>query len=297
MALKHSWTPFQGYIINALKKHLLLDKTYTEWFYNTAIQRGMILMMEHLSLEPDLPLTWEKICRNKTKATHKNLELLLTQAAATVFSGKKYVLEGTVYDQVGKLLLEQDYNGQNLKYIPCCDLPCEFVRPAQEGDLPKLVFLLDVAVDRESTCESLAIFLLNERRYDMLITLEGVKEQLGKIPQKYLKEHWVKMTPHSQQDREFLHYAFSLIEDKSELLYTVNQQGTLSGKIDIFLQNGFFPDSLILDRSSVKVSLRQYLYFLDEIKEVVEPLNEHGLKKIKSTLPAVEKLIEFERKG
>ena len=105
MALKHSWTPFQGYIINALKKHLLLNKTYTEWFYNTAIQRGMILMMEHLSLEPDLPLTWEKICRNKTKATHKNLELLLTQAAATVFSGQKYVLEGIVYDQVGKLLL------------------------------------------------------------------------------------------------------------------------------------------------------------------------------------------------
>jgi hypothetical protein len=154
-----------------------------------------------------------------------------------------------------------------------------------------------VAVDRESTCKSLAIFLLNERRYAMLITLEGVKEQLGKIPQKYLKEHWVKMTPHSQQDRDFLHYAFSLIEDKSDLLYTVNQLGTLSGKIDIFLQNGFFPDSLILDRSSVKVSLRQYLYFLDEIKEVVEPLNEHDLKKIKSTLPAVEKLIEFERKG
>lgn len=297
MALKHEWTPQEEYIINALKKHLFLDKIYTEWFYNTAIQKGMMLMMEHLSLEPDLPLTWEKICRNQTKSTHKNLELLLTQAAATVFSGKKYVLEGTVYDQVGKLLLEQDYHGQNLKYIPCSDLPCEFIRPAEEGDLPKLIFLLDVAVDRESTCESLAIFLLNERRYDMLMTLEGVKEQLGKIPQQYLKEHWVKMTPHSQQDREFLHYAFSLIEDKSELLYTVNQQGTLSGKIDIFLQNGFFPDSLILDRSSVKVSLRQYLYFLDEIKEVIESLNNSDLKKIKSTLPAVEKLIEFERKG
>ena len=297
MTLKHNWMPQEEYIINALKKHLLLDKTYTEWFYNTAIQRGMMLMMEHLSLEPDLPLTWEKICRNQTKSTHKNLELLLTQAAATIFSGQKYVLEGTVYDQVGKLLLEQDYNRQDLKYIPCCDLPCEFIRPAQEGDLPKLVFLLDVAADRESTCESLAIFLLNERRYNLLMTLDGVKEQLCKIPQKHLKEHWVKMMPSSKEDMDFLHYAFSLIEDKSDLLYAVNQQGKLSKKIEIFLQNGFFPDSLILDRSSVKVSLRKYLYFLDEIKEVIESLNNSDLKKIKSTLPAVEKLIEFERKG
>ena len=297
MALKHDWTKQEEYLISSLNKHLFEETVCTEWFYSTSIQHGMILMMEHLQLEVDLPLTWQKICKRRTKETRPNFELLVGQAASTIFTGKKYVLSGTVFDQVTKLFFALDFNDYRFKYVPCSNLPCEFVKPAQEGDLAKLTFLLDVAVDRPSAEESLAIFLLNERRYDLIMNLCGVKEQLAQIPQKYIKEHWVKMTPDCKGDWDFLHYTYSLIEDKTDLIYTVNQLGKLSQKIEIFLENGFSPDSLILDRSGIKISLRQYLYFLDEIKESAETLREYGFEKIRKTLPAVKKLVSFERKG
>lgn len=269
MQLKHNWTPEQSTILLALKKLLAEKKICCGWGWDgpAAIQQGMAIMMKHLDMPVDLPLTWEKTFKRKSTGNIFYAKQLIGQAAATLFS-EPFTPQicGPAVDAAKKCFCGYSlYCSKELKYIPGCDLPCEFISPAKEGDTAKLIFLLDVAVDRSKACEELAIFLLNEKNYALVMTLDGVKEHLCKIPQKYLREHWLKLIPSTEQEKAFLRYLFPLIENKNDLLDTINQSGQLHHRINDLLTFGFSPDDLIFDRSALKITLRQYIYFLDEI--------------------------------
>ena len=296
MQLKHNWSPEQSTILLALKKQLAEKKICCGFGGPVKIQQGMMIMMKHLDMPIDLPLIWEKTFKRKTSSSISYEELLIGQAAATLFTEPSTpLIDGPAVDAAVKCFCgsSSSYQSEH-KYIPGCDLPCEFIVPAQEGDTAKLTFLLDVAVDRHQACEELAIFLLNEKNYALIMTLDGVKEHLCKIPQKYLREHWLKLNPATGEEKAFLRYVFSLLENRSDLIESISLNARLHRRINDLLEFGFSPDDLLFDRAVLKITLRQYIYFLDEISEEIQKANISGhLGNMRKHLAAIPKFMNF----
>ena len=296
MQLKHDWSPEQSTILLALKKQLAEKKTCCVCGGPVKIQQGMMIMMKHLDMPFDLPLIWEKTFKRESSKNYSYAELLIGQAAATLFTTPSTpLISGPAVDAAAKCFCwsPSPYQSEH-KYIPGCDLPCEFIAPAKEGNTAKLTFLLDVAVDRLKACEELAIFLLNEKKYALVMTLDGVKEHLCRIPQRYLREHWLKLNPATGEEKAFLRYVFPLLENKSDLIESITLNARLHRRINDLLEFGFSPDDLLFDRTVLKITLRQYIYFLDEISEEIKNANFFNcLGNMRKNLAAIPKFMKF----
>ena len=328
MNLKHNWTPQEAHVISGLKR-LLTQKSFAFHYTQTAarkiclsFQQGILCQMHLDGKTPDLVHAWEQML--DSPFLDQILEgkmlvhgIMLAQAIIYLFSSSKKIEQIETLDKVGKFLFDNEpqfcasqarwrlsetaaswSEKHNAPWIYIDPLPVrlqpDFMKKVRERDIAQLLFLLDMTTPGEKP-KNICTYLLNNDDYEGILAFGDPAQNLAKLDRSKLKHFWLNCMDQTEAEKKFSHAIYPLLDFRLpwEELHDAKR---MSAKLDVMLDFGISPDLKVFNKTDVRIPLKKYLYFLDEIKEEVS----QGLGNcytLRDDLTAAAKFIEREQKN
>ena len=304
MVFKHEWNTVQQEIISALSKDLknYIYQKYDEFFIESALRFFM---------KPDKKSSfgslWKQVLEKReiisqvSAASRGGYELWRIQFAHALTALQSF--SAGIFGKHLELVLRFLVSGN------CCwTLPERLKDPVlkncvEKGDVAKIIFYLDSLKDRGKKLENIFNMLLNRGKFAEFVELykyfgKGLEHlsasdlvgRLSRIEDAHLRKEYLKCCDTGL-------YLFW-----NELYRT----GYLSDYLILCLENGASPDAPLFDFGLLNgvgmhmISLRQYLYLLDELADVLPAVlkkseNDVFFNRLSRLFAVVPQFIEWEK--
>lgn len=267
--LKHPWSEEQKEILRALKRKLLQRPFAVERDNYVVFQRTLQRVMARFGEQKEFYHLWDEIpCDFASRLSCWDLRALyLTQAAVGVFTGQNPLLrENRELCEYWENNLFSFAYPRSLQTLPE-RLPDKNLQEAvRAGDIARIIFLYDSAATPGQKLKNICNILFNNRKYGMLVHLNKIYSCLNFTDKEILSSHLFR-SYNSKGKILFDRWCFSNMKELKNSWSKMMRSGALLDGIITALESGWDPDANAFPASQVKVSLRQFLYFIDEISK------------------------------
>ena len=295
MTLKYEWNPWQEQIILAAKKQLFRKpfRIEPEVFFASELlleRRGMNFFEAWDEIDEKLSCGhWREFgfmvfCDTISRVLGSKTAGSVSEALAdfTFVDSLDSFMESSGSYRI--MLLEQlsknGYPEEEIKFFKdlflCYDsnwhLPVRLYdktlkQAVQNADLPAIIMFYDMLADPGEKLKYIYHALLNNEKYDSFLFL---LERYGKIESlnpRALEYHFLRSS-RSEEKRNFDHFYCTGFGKFDPLFWSkAVAGGRLDAVILTALECGVDPDWYIIDQRGYKISLRDFMHFLDEVAD------------------------------
>lgn len=272
MELKHQWSEYQANIINALIR--VIKGRRFGISYTTVFAVQNILQKRQVEFYD----AWGEINALYAEESHSTSEpfwkLALCQGAGGVlykpsdtYSGKKeqFRFFRSVFFSYRCL--------PDMKALPVRIPDRELFNNAVAGNLSNTILLYDMAATKGAKLKNIYHAMLNNHEYEKVMFLHERYGGLEEIDRETLEYHFLFGENKSGKKEFNRFFSENFINDSSDIWRKIYSAGTLDKQIRFMLDIGINPDFPVIENCcKEKVSLRQLLYFVDEISEAYQYL-------------------------
>ena len=253
------WSDYQKYLLEECKKLLSAGKVYTDYEAEKEIA-GMVRVMKYLTGSIDIPLIWKLTFSSKN--SFMECRLLLAFCLMELFSEK----EKTSWSQERLNSIERLFFNTETKpeypHITCNLLPMNMIDAAEKKDLAKLTFLLDVSDDAEWHRKQLLALFVKKQDFDSICKL-GLYDELESL--KEYRIFALLFYVDAEKYPELFARMYQYI-NTGKFLRRAIKCGCLANYLPfLFSQEIITPDTVLFKSGPVKITLKQYYFFLCEI--------------------------------
>ena len=264
MKIRHEWSELHGNIINALIRVLQAKKF--EISPNTVFAVQSILQKRGVSFFD----AWDDISAlyRETSWSYPFWQIALCQGASAVFykMSNSYSENKDEFDFFKKRFFGHRHTPELPHFV--VRIPDkELLENAEKGDLPKTLLLYDMAFNKGAKLKNIYHAMLNKQEYEKVMFLHDRYGGLDTIDNNALANLFL-LGEESEQKELFNRFYCETFGKKDSCIWQkMCNYGILDKKIKAALENGIHPELPAIAEGRFKVSLRQLLYFVDEIRQ------------------------------
>ena len=265
MELKHSWNDLHSKIILAAKTQLRRKSFKTGFTMVSAVQR--------VQERKNIPFyeSWRDISEDLEKGRYNFWYIVFLQCCAAVLTDKKGMNRVRMVPWSVHCFLENLRDISVPRPLPVRLPDKQLQKAAENGDLPQIIMLYDMAANPGQKLKNTYHALLNRKLYRHAIVLHERYGGLDQISNEILAAHFLYCENESDEKDAFNKFFCLNFMQKFSTLWSAASHGFVLDKIlKTVLECGIVPEGSVVETGTANFSLTEFLLLVDELSEELQ---------------------------